>query len=67
VQLLSADQLTMRYPGGVLALEGLTVQLEPGLIGLLGRASNGNKPSLYYELRLNGQPINPATKFSDLG
>jgi septal ring factor EnvC (AmiA/AmiB activator) len=36
-------------------------------LGLLGRMSNGNKPTLYYELRLNGQPINPAVKFRDLG
>lgn len=27
----------------------------------------GNTPSLYYELRFNGQPINPARKFADLG
>ncbi len=36
-------------------------------IGLLNRASNGNKPTLYYELRLNGQPVNPANKFTDIG
>jgi murein hydrolase activator len=36
-------------------------------LGLLNRASNGNKPTLYYELRLNGQPVNPAEKFTDLG
>jgi murein hydrolase activator len=36
-------------------------------IGLLNRASNGSKPTLYYELRLNGQPVNPANKFTDSG
>lgn len=37
-------------------------------LGLLHRAENpGEKPALYYELRLNGRPINPATKFADLG
>jgi murein hydrolase activator len=36
-------------------------------LGQLERASNGNKPTLYYELRLNGQPVNPAGKFMDLG
>ena len=36
-------------------------------LGLLSRASNGSKPTLYYELRLNGQPVNPAGKFTDLG
>lgn len=29
--------------------------------------SLGAAPSLYYELRYNGQPINPARKFPDLG
>ncbi len=37
-------------------------------LGLLHRADNpGEKPALYYELRLNGRPVNPATKFADLG
>lgn len=36
-------------------------------IGLLPRAGTGEKPSLYYELRLNGQSVNPARKFADLG
>lgn len=36
-------------------------------VGILGSQSSGGRPSLYYELRLNGQPINPARKFSDLG
>lgn len=35
-------------------------------IGTLG-GSSGAKPALYYELRLNGQPINPARKIGDLG
>ena len=35
-------------------------------VGTLGTQS-GVRPSLYYELRLNGQPINPARKFADLG
>ncbi len=32
-------------------------------IGTLG----GDKPALYYELRLDGQPINPSRKIGDLG
>ncbi|MGB4106754.1 MAG: peptidoglycan DD-metalloendopeptidase family protein [Alphaproteobacteria bacterium] len=37
-------------------------------LGLLHRAENpGGKPALYYELRLNGRPVNPATKFAGLG
>lgn len=35
-------------------------------VGNLG-TQTGERPVLYYELRLNGQPINPARKFSDLG
>lgn len=35
-------------------------------IGTLG-GSSGDKPALYYELRLDGQPINPARKIGDLG
>ena len=37
-------------------------------IGLLHRAASpSEKPALYYELRLNGRPVNPATKFAGLG
>lgn len=36
-------------------------------LGFLGTTSNGIKPSLYYELRLNGAPINPARVFNDQG
>lgn len=34
-------------------------------LGILG-ADNGDRPVLYYELRLNGQPVNPARKIGDL-
>lgn len=50
MQLLRADQLTMRYPGGVVALEGLTVELEPGLIGLVG--ANGAGKSTFIKILL---------------
>jgi len=50
VQLLSADQLTMRYPRGVLALEGLTLELEPGLVGLVG--ANGAGKSTFIKILL---------------
>ena len=36
-------------------------------LGLLHYATNGQKPALYYELRLHGKAINPAQKFSGLG
>src|SRR5918995_22593 len=34
--LISTRALTKRYPGGVTALDGLTVDVEPGVIGLVG-------------------------------
>ena len=33
----------------------------------LGSLGSGGKPTLYYELRLRGQPVNPSKKFTDLG
>jgi ABC-2 type transport system ATP-binding protein len=48
VQLLSANGLTMRYPGGVLALEDLTLELEPGLVGLVG--ANGAGKSTFIKI-----------------
>lgn len=35
-------------------------------LGLLHHSSNGSKPTLYYELRRNGQPVDPSTKFAGL-
>lgn len=35
-------------------------------VGSLG-SQDSSRPTVYYELRLNGQPIDPARKFSDLG
>jgi ABC-2 type transport system ATP-binding protein len=39
VSLIATAGLTKRYAGGILALDGLTLDLEPGIIGLVG--SNG--------------------------
>lgn len=36
-------------------------------LGLLHATVSGEKPALYYELRLNGHPVNPSQKFADLG
>lgn len=36
-------------------------------LGTMPNSSLAVRPKLYYELRLNGQPVNPALKFSDLG
>lgn len=36
-------------------------------VGALAKtSSDGGKPTLYYELRLNGEPVNPARKFAGL-
>ncbi len=36
-------------------------------VGTLAKSSSeGGKPTLYYELRLNGEPVNPARKFAGL-
>jgi septal ring factor EnvC (AmiA/AmiB activator) len=36
-------------------------------VGILGPAPDGGKPSVYYELRHKGQPVNPARFFAELG
>jgi ABC-2 type transport system ATP-binding protein len=43
--LIATRSLTKRYPGGVTALEDLTVDLEPGIIGLVG-ANGAGKSTL---------------------
>lgn len=35
-------------------------------IGYMGKTTDGQPPSLYYELRYNGQPVNPSKKISGL-
>lgn len=36
-------------------------------LGTLAEVGGGKKPSLYYELRHKGSPVNPAAKFAGLG
>jgi ABC-2 type transport system ATP-binding protein len=45
MSLLSIRDLTHRYPGGVTALDDLTLELEPGVIGLVG-ANGAGKSTL---------------------
>ena len=42
---IETTALTMRYPGPVTALDGLTVQVEPGITGLVG-ANGAGKSTL---------------------
>ncbi len=43
--LISTEALTKRYPGGVTALDGLTVEIDEGVIGLVG-ANGAGKSTL---------------------
>ncbi len=44
--LIALHELTKRYPGGVVALDGLTLNLEPGIIGLVGANGAGKSTML---------------------
>ena len=48
--LVSARSLTKRYPGGVTALDGLTVDIDRGIVGLVG--SNGAGKSTLIKILL---------------
>jgi ABC-2 type transport system ATP-binding protein len=48
--LISAHALTHRYPGNILALDGLTLDVEPGIIGLVG--ANGAGKSTFLKILL---------------
>jgi len=50
VSLIATAGLTKRYPGGVTALDGLTVEIEPGIVGLVG--SNGAGKSTFLKILL---------------
>jgi len=48
--LIVTEALTKSYPGGVTALDGLTIDLEPGIIGLVG--ANGAGKSTFLRILL---------------
>ncbi len=50
MSLIATNALTKRYGGGVTALDGLTLELEPGIIGLVG--SNGAGKSTLLKILL---------------
>ncbi len=50
MSLISAQSLTHRYPGDVLALDSLTLEVEPGIIGLVG--ANGAGKSTFLKILL---------------
>ena len=57
--LISLQGLTKRYPGGVVALDGLTLDLEPGIIGLVG--ANGAGKSTLLKILLGLLPPTSGT------
>ena len=63
--LISARALTKRYPGDIVALDNLTVDIEPGVIGLVG--ANGAGKSTLIKLLLGLiEPTDGAATVLDL-
>src|SRR3954470_11202958 len=65
MSLISLHDLTRRYPRGVTALEGLTIELEPGIIGLVG-ANGAGKSTLIKILLGLLEPTSGEAKVMDL-
>jgi ABC-2 type transport system ATP-binding protein len=59
--LIATQALTKHYPGGVTALDDLTVELEPGIIGLVGANGAGKSTLLRILLGLLPQTSGEAT------
>ncbi len=63
--LIAARGLTKRYPGGVTALDGLTLDVEPGIIGLVG--ANGAGKSTFLKILLGlVEPTSGSVSVMDL-
>jgi len=65
VPLLATSALSKRYPNGVLALDALSVDVEPGVIGLVG-ANGAGKSTLIKILLGLLPPSNGSTRVLDL-
>jgi ABC-2 type transport system ATP-binding protein len=63
VPIISTAGLTKRYPGGVTALDGLTVDIEPGIVGLVGSNGAGKSTLLKILLGLIDSTAGRATVF----
>jgi ABC-2 type transport system ATP-binding protein len=60
--LIATESLTKRYPGpggGVLALDALSVEIEPGIVGLVGANGAGKSTFLRILLGLLAPGIGP--------
>jgi ABC-2 type transport system ATP-binding protein len=63
VALISVRSLTKRYPGGVTALDGLTVDIDRGIVGLVGSNGAGKSTLLKILLGLVDVTAGTATVF----
>ena len=63
--LISTRDLVLRYPRGVTALAGLTLDLEPGIIGLVG-ANGAGKSTLIKILLGLLEPTSGTAQVMDL-
>jgi ABC-2 type transport system ATP-binding protein len=63
MSLVSLQGLTRRYPGGVTALDALTLELEPGIIGLVGANGAGKSTLLRILLGLLASSAGTASVF----
>jgi ABC-2 type transport system ATP-binding protein len=63
VTLISITGLTKRYPGGVTALDGLSVEIEHGIVGLVGSNGAGKSTLLKILLGLIDATSGKATVF----
>jgi ABC-2 type transport system ATP-binding protein len=63
VSLIATTALTKRYPGGVTALDGLTLEIEPGIVGLVGSNGAGKSTLLKILLGLLEPTAGAATIF----
>jgi ABC-2 type transport system ATP-binding protein len=63
VSLIATSGLTKRYAGGITALDGLTVEIEPGIIGLVGSNGAGKSTLLKILLGLLEPTAGSATIF----
>jgi ABC-2 type transport system ATP-binding protein len=63
VSLIATNALTKRYGGSVTALDGLTVEIEPGIVGLVGSNGAGKSTLLKILLGLIDKTSGSATVF----
>jgi ABC-2 type transport system ATP-binding protein len=63
--LIALDALTKRYPNGVMALDGLSLEIEPGIVGLVGANGAGKSTLLKLLLGLI-EPTSGSARVMDL-